>query len=122
MIASDLSEIKRACPSPNSPSIDHDLLKSLWSEPVKLYRLANLLRQKSGKDEVSFVINRNINFTNQCTASCLFCSFKHGERYRLSTEEILSRADQAEEAGSNRDLPAGRPLTQYAPGGLLQYP
>ena len=100
MIASDLSEIKRACPSPNSPGIDHDLLKSLWSEPVKLYRLANLLRQKSDKDEVSFVINRNINFTNQCIASCLFCSFKHGKRFRLSTEEILSRADQAEERGA----------------------
>ena len=97
MIASDLSEMEGVCPSPDSPGNDHDLLKRLWSEPLKLYRLANVLRQKSDKDEVSFVINRNINFTNHCIGSCKFCSFKHGRRFRLSTEEILSRASEAEE-------------------------
>lgn len=53
MIASDLLEMEGICPSPDSTGNDHDLLKGLWSEPVKLHRLANLLRQKSGKDEVS---------------------------------------------------------------------
>jgi len=104
------------CPSPDSPGNDHDLLKRLWSEPVKLYRLANLLRQKSGKDEVSFVINRNINFTNQCTGSCKFCSFKHGRRFCLSTEEILSRADQAAQQGATEICLQGG----LAPGMLLE--
>ena len=100
MTVSDLSEMERACLSPKSPSNDHDLLMRLWFEPLKLYRLANLLRQKSGKDEVTFIINRNINFTNYCIGSCKFCSFKHSKRYRLSTEEILSRAREAEERGA----------------------
>ena len=116
MIASDLSEMEGVFSSPNSPGNDHDLLKNLWSEPVKLYRLANLLRQKSGKDEVSFVINRNINFTNQCIGSCKFCSFKHARKFRLSNQEILSRADEAEERGATEICLQGG----LSPGMLLE--
>ena len=116
MIASDLSEMEGVCTSPYSPGNDHSLLKGLWSEPVKLYRLASMLRQKSGKDEVSFVINRNINFTNQCTGSCKFCSFKHGKKFRLSDQEILSRADEAEEQGATEICLQGG----LAPGMLLE--
>ena len=116
MIASDLLEMEGICPSPDSTGNDHDLLKVLWSEPVKLYRLANLLRQKSGKDEVSFVINRNINFTNQCIGSCKFCSFKHARKFRLSNQEILSRADEAEERGATEICLQGG----LSPGMLLE--
>jgi FO synthase subunit 2 len=116
LIASDLLEMEGICPSPDSTGNDHDLLKGLWSEPVKLHRLANLLRQKSGKDEVSFVINRNINFTNQCIGSCRFCSFKHSKKFRLSDQEILSRADEAEERGATEICLQGG----LAPGMLLE--
>ena len=77
-----------------------DELKQLWSEPLRLFRLANILRHKSCKDEVSFVINRNINFTNKCTGSCKFCSFKNGDSFFLSLEEILERTAQAEQRGA----------------------
>ena len=60
-----------------------------------------------------FVINMNINFTNQCIGSCRFCSFKHGKRFRLSNEEILKRADEAEEQGDG-DLPSRWPLSRNA--------
>jgi len=116
LTVSDLSEMERACLSPKSPSNDHDLLKRLWFEPLRLYRLANLLRQKSGKDEVTFIINRNINFTNQCIGSCRFCSFKHSKRYRLSKEEILSRAREAEERGATEICLQGG----LSPGMLLE--
>ncbi len=116
MIASDLLEMEEPRTSPNSAGNDYDLFQRLWSEPVKLYRLANLLRRKSGKDEVSFIINRNINFTNQCTGSCKFCSFKHGSKFRLSDQEILSRADEAEERGATEICLQGG----LAPGMLLE--
>lgn len=116
MITSDLSETEGVCPSPDGPGNDRDLLKRLWSEPVKLYRLANIMREKSGKDEVSFVINRNINFTNQCIGSCKFCSFKHGKKFRLSDQEILSRAGEAEEVGATEICLQGG----LAPGMLLE--
>lgn len=100
MIVSDLSKMKRECPTPDSSRINQIELKQLWSQPLKLFHRANLLRQERGKDEVSFVINMNINFTNQCIGSCRFCSFKHGKRFRLSNEEILKRSGEAEEQGA----------------------
>jgi FO synthase subunit 2 len=80
--------------------ISDEELKRLWQEPLRLFRLANELRGKSGKDDVSFVINRNINFTNRCIGSCKFCSFKHNERYTLGHEEILERVAGAERQGA----------------------
>ena len=88
----------------HSPSIkpysDRDELGRLWQQPVRLFRLSNSLRQKSGRDAVSFVVNRNINFTNNCTGTCRFCSFKQRESYFLSSEEILNRAAEAEAQGA----------------------
>jgi 5-amino-6-(D-ribitylamino)uracil---L-tyrosine 4-hydroxyphenyl transferase len=93
----ELDEMYASLVNPNSL---RDELRRLWSQPLRLFRLANSLRHKSSKDEVSFVINRNINFTNKCIGSCKFCSFKHGDSYFLSTEEILERTAQAERQGA----------------------
>jgi FO synthase subunit 2 len=90
-------------PSPySSPSgiIDNSELLKLWSQPMRLFRLANLMRQKSCGDEVSFVINRNINFTNRCVGSCSFCAFRQNVGYKLSLEAILSRVAEAEAMGA----------------------
>ncbi len=70
--------------------------KRLWHQPLRLFRLANRLRAKSCGENVSFVINRNINFTNECVGSCKFCSFKHTNRYFLTHDQILERAADAE--------------------------
>ncbi len=80
--------------------LNQEGLKMLWNQPLRLFLLANSLRQKCCKDEVSFVVNRNINFTNKCIGSCRFCSFKHGDSYFLTEEEILKRTSEAEQRGA----------------------
>jgi len=94
---SGLSEMQSG---PINPYSERDELKRLWQQPVRLFRLSNALRQKSCGDAVSFVVNRNINFTNQCIGTCLFCSFKQRESYFLTPEQILSRAAEAESQGA----------------------
>lgn len=79
-----------------TPCHQDELLK-LWLKPLKLFRIANSLRRKSCGDEVSFVINRNINFTNRCIGSCKFCAFHQQAGYTLTREQILARVADAEE-------------------------
>lgn len=94
-----LESIKSSSPFP-SDIIDNNELLKLWRQPIRLFRLANLMRQKSCGDEVSFVINRNINFTNRCVGNCSFCAFRQSTGYRLSIEAILSRVAEAEQLGA----------------------
>jgi FO synthase subunit 2 len=75
---------------------DRASLTALWNEPVRLFRLANIFRDERCGDEVSFVINRNVNFTNRCVGSCRFCAFRSPDGYLLSEEEILERVAAAE--------------------------
>jgi len=62
-----------------------------------------LRRQKVG-DLVTYVINRNINFTNICIKRCGFCAFSRGYRdekgYFLPIEEVVHRAKEAWELGA----------------------
>ena len=55
-------------------------------------------------EEVSYVVNRNINFTNVCVKRCSFCAFsrtyRNNEGYYLPQEEILRRAREAYEFGA----------------------
>ena len=94
-----LESIKPSSPF-SSGIIDNSELLKLWSQPMRLFRLANLMRQKSCGDEVSFVINRNINFTNRCVGSCSFCAFRQNVGYKLSLDAILSRVEEAEAMGA----------------------
>lgn len=86
--------------SRNQGLYDKDDLLSLWAQPLKLFRLANDLGQRSCKDVVTFVINRNINFTNRCTGDCSFCAFRKSDGYMLSGPEILQRVEAAEKIGA----------------------
>ena len=65
---------------------------------------ANELRQRLVGDMVSYVITRNINFTNVCFVGCKFCAFSVGPRdetaYFLSLEKIAQRCREAEEWGA----------------------
>jgi 5-amino-6-(D-ribitylamino)uracil---L-tyrosine 4-hydroxyphenyl transferase len=60
---------------------------------------ADRLRQIQVGDTVTYVINRNINFTNICEQHCSFCAFRRDEgtegAFWLSTEEILAKAAAA---------------------------
>jgi FO synthase subunit 2 len=65
---------------------------------------ADYLRKKSRGDVVSYVVNRNINFTNVCVKGCGFCAFSRGhlaeEGYFLPVEEIVRRAREASDLGA----------------------
>ncbi len=60
---------------------------------------ADRLRQIQVGDTVTYVINRNINFTNICEQHCSFCAFRRDEgtdgAFWLNTEEILAKAADA---------------------------
>ena len=69
-----------------------------------LVSAADDLRRQQVGDTVTYVVNRNINFTNICVKSCRFCAFsrhvKAAETYFLSTEEVVRRAVQAHALGA----------------------
>ncbi len=66
--------------------------------------VANELRKRRVGDTVSYVVNRNINFTNVCIKQCGFCAFsrdfREEEGYFLPTEEIVRRAKEAYNLGA----------------------
>ena len=66
--------------------------------------VADELRKRRVGDRVTYVINRNINFTNVCIKQCGFCAFsrdfREEEGYFLPTEEIVRRAKEAHQFGA----------------------
>jgi FO synthase subunit 2 len=65
---------------------------------------ADALRREQVGDAVTYVVNRNINFTNLCVKACKFCAFsrtgRSEEGYYLDTEEIVRRVLQAQALGA----------------------
>jgi FO synthase subunit 2 len=65
---------------------------------------ADHLRKQTVGDVVTYVVNRNINFTNVCVKACGFCAFSRGhladEGYFLPVEEVLRRAREAWDLGA----------------------
>ena len=66
--------------------------------------IADEIRRRRVGDIVSYVVNRNINFTNVCIKQCGFCAFsrdfREEEGYFLPTEEIVRRAKEAHQLGA----------------------
>jgi FO synthase len=66
--------------------------------------LADDLRAQAVGDEVTYVVNRNINFTNVCYTGCRFCAFAQrrgdADAYTLSMTEVGERAEQAWAVGA----------------------
>jgi FO synthase subunit 2 len=66
--------------------------------------IADELRRRENGDIVTYVVNRNINFTNVCIKQCGFCAFsrdfRQEEGYLLPIEEIVSRAKEAWKYGA----------------------
>lgn len=69
-----------------------------------LCSLADVLRQEAVGDDVTYVVNRNINFTNVCYTGCRFCAFAQrrgdADAYTLSLDDIGGRAEEAWDAGA----------------------
>ncbi|MBE9118500.1 7,8-didemethyl-8-hydroxy-5-deazariboflavin synthase subunit CofH [Lusitaniella coriacea LEGE 07157] len=81
------------------------LLQQTEPEQIEEIRqTANQLRQKQAGEIVTFIINRNINFTNICEQHCSFCAFRRdaGESgaYWLGIEQILEKATDAANRGA----------------------
>ena len=73
-----------------------------------LVRQADELRRQVNGDSVSYVVNRNINYTNVCYFKCQFCAFSKGKHsedlrglpYDISGEEIAGRCTEAWQRGA----------------------
>jgi FO synthase len=69
-----------------------------------LVAVADHLRREAVGDAITYVVNRNINFTNVCFVGCSFCGFGRGpgapDAYSLSFEEVVRRAREAWERGA----------------------
>jgi FO synthase len=88
-----------------------------------LTRLADELRAEVVGEDVTYVVNRNINFSNVCYVGCRFCAFAQRERdadaYRLSVTEVADRAEEAWQAGATEVCMQGGidpklPVSYYA--------
>ncbi|MGI5509173.1 bifunctional FO biosynthesis protein CofGH [Streptomyces sp. CA-106131] len=69
-----------------------------------LTRIADDVRRDTVGDEVTYIVTRNINFTNVCYTGCRFCAFAQrrtdADAYTLSLEQVADRAQQAWEVGA----------------------
>lgn len=69
-----------------------------------LIDVADALRRESVGETVTYVVNRNINFTNVCFVGCSFCGFGKGpgapDAYSLSIEDVVTKARDAWEKGA----------------------
>jgi FO synthase subunit 2 len=81
-----------------------ELLDSNGIEMNTIVLVADELRRRSVGNTVTYVINRNINFTNVCIKRCGFCAFsrdfREEEGYFLPIEEIVRRAKEAWKLGA----------------------
>jgi len=93
-----------------------------FEEAVHLYKDADLLSLGKAAQQrryvvvpekrVTYLIDRNINYTNVCVTDCKFCAFyrptqEHPEAYTLSRQEIAAKVEELLEAGGTRILMQG---------------
>jgi len=84
------------------------LFEARGGDLTAVVELADYVRRERSGENVSFVINRNINYTNVCTFKCRFCAFSkgplslnlRGDPYLLTLDEITERVREASERGA----------------------
>ncbi len=77
-------------------------------EVARVAEVADELRRRAAGDTVTYVVNRNINYTNVCTFKCRFCAFSkgplslnlRGDPYLLELDEVSRRVAEAEARGA----------------------
>jgi cyclic dehypoxanthinyl futalosine synthase len=84
----------------------------------QLGQAADAVRRRRYPDNiVTYLIDRNINYTNVCVTACKFCAFyrapKHREGWSHSTEEILRRCAEAVELGATQVMLQGGHHPEY---------
>jgi FO synthase len=100
------SALDAATERPGELTVDQ-VLSLLLAEGLELdavARLADDMRREAVGDDVTYVVNRNINFTNVCYTGCRFCAFAQrrtdADAYSLSLDEVASRAREAWDLGA----------------------
>jgi FO synthase len=84
------------------------LFAARGEELHRVFAAADHLRREVNGDEVTYVVTRNVNYTNVCYFKCGFCAFSKGKlaenlrgpAYVVPTEEIVRRAHEAWERGA----------------------
>ena len=103
----DVKEALRAAESDPRSLTDAQALALITAEGTALTEVAQLadaLRREVNGDEITYVVNRNINFTNVCYTGCRFCAFAQrrtdADAYSLSWQEVADRAEEAWSLGA----------------------
>ncbi|HTT23891.1 MAG TPA: 5-amino-6-(D-ribitylamino)uracil--L-tyrosine 4-hydroxyphenyl transferase CofH [Candidatus Sulfotelmatobacter sp.] len=100
----------------------YELANVTGDDLLGLLVAANMLRAELAGNIVTYVVNRNINFTNICFVGCKFCAFSRGPReadtYFLSLDEIGKRTIEAWQLGASEvciqgGLPRNLPKFYY---------
>ena len=105
-VSDDVRAILEACLSDATLSVEDGVRLSAarGHDLHALCLVADEMRRRQVGDSVSYVVNRNINFTNVCIKSCKFCAFARGVRseqgYFLPQDEIARRVRQAVDMGA----------------------
>src|SRR5487761_769502 len=106
-LRSDVAAALRRAESDPAALTDDEALALLDADGPELDALAALadaIRADVSGDDVTYVVNRNINFTNVCYTGCRFCAFAQrrtdADAYTLSLDQIADRAEEAWGAGA----------------------
>ena len=100
--------IERVMESQDGSQLSHEecsqLANAEGDDLLGLLVAADLLRNELAGNIVTYVVNRNINFTNICFVGCKFCAFSRGPResdtYFLDPQQVAEKAIQAWELGA----------------------
>jgi FO synthase len=98
--------LKAAEKDPGNLSDEHalTLMTAEGDLLAEVIALADQLRRDTVGDEVTYVVNRNINFTNVCYVGCRFCAFAQrrtdADAYSLSLDQVADRAEEAWNLGA----------------------
>ncbi|MDE3721042.1 bifunctional FO biosynthesis protein CofGH [Nocardiopsis sp. N85] len=102
-----IAEALRAAEKDPAGLSDEQALALLHADGPEMEALADLadgIRHDAVGDDVTFVVTRNINFTNVCYAGCRFCAFAQrrtdADAYTLSLDQVADRAEEAWKAGA----------------------
>jgi 7,8-didemethyl-8-hydroxy-5-deazariboflavin synthase CofH subunit len=120
------SSLERILESQNGDVISREEAYALANadgmDLLALLVAANILRTELCGNLVTYVVNRNINFTNICFVGCKFCAFSRGPResdtYFLEPEQVAQKAAEARQLGATEvciqgGLPHGLPPFYY---------
>jgi 7,8-didemethyl-8-hydroxy-5-deazariboflavin synthase CofH subunit len=80
------------------------LAKVEGNDLLALVKIADELRRRAVGDRITYVVNRNLNFTNVCIVGCAFCGFSRGpdspDAYFHSTDTLVAKSVEAVEIGA----------------------